>query len=224
MEPTGLAKVSRSTLADSVCDSIRSAVLNHQMEPGERLSIDRLAVELEVSQTPVREALSRLAADSLVEYEPLVGYRVTSPLGSREFDQLMEARFAIEPTLAGLAAERRPAPEIPELESYISLGGGDVDMDHYERYRQHTARDSSFHLAISWLAQNEFLAGALNGLNAHLHIYRLHHPESGIDSSDHEHRQIASAISEGDSEQAEQAMIAHLDASYHRHSAGLLAS
>ena len=97
----------RTTLADEVHDKIRSSVVSHELEPGSRLSIDGLAAELGVSATPVREALTRLASEGLASYEPLVGYRVEPGLGPAEFDQLTEARAAIEIELARLAAARR---------------------------------------------------------------------------------------------------------------------
>lgn len=69
----------RTTLADEVHDRPRTLNAAHELDAGERLTINTLATRLEVSATPGREALARMAAENLASYEPLVGYRATAP-------------------------------------------------------------------------------------------------------------------------------------------------
>ena len=66
----------RPRLADDVYDFLLSQLMTLRIEPGERVTIDALARELGVSQTPIRDALNRLAADGLVVRVHLAGYRV----------------------------------------------------------------------------------------------------------------------------------------------------
>ena len=63
----------RSVLSDEIYDMIKAMIFDHEIAPGSRVNIDALALQLEVSQTPVREALARLESDGLIEKEPLKG-------------------------------------------------------------------------------------------------------------------------------------------------------
>ncbi|GIG91818.1 GntR family transcriptional regulator [Plantactinospora endophytica] len=96
----------RTTLADDVYESVRALVMDHAVAPGERINIDALARRLEVSPTPVREALARLEADGLVRKRPLAGYTAAPLLTRAEFDELVEMRLILETASAHRVAER----------------------------------------------------------------------------------------------------------------------
>ncbi len=77
MTPTAVRTLpSRAALSDSVSAALRARIVDGSYGPGEPVRIDIVARELEVSQTPVREALARLEATGLVVREALRGYRV----------------------------------------------------------------------------------------------------------------------------------------------------
>lgn len=215
------APLRRATLSEGAYDAVRALIVDHTIEPLSRLGIDELASSLGVSHTPIREALSRLAAEGLAVYEPLVGYRVSAVLDAKGFDRLMEARFAIEPELAALAAHRSERAGAQRLREDAVMADGEVAGDDYERYRHHTSRDALFHASLATASDNPFLANAMASMRPHLHIYRLHHPRSGFVDTTGEHLAIVEAVAAGDPETAAEAMRKHLDASYHRHSAGL---
>ena len=69
----------KTVLASTVYDALKERIMDQVYLPGERLNIDGLAADLNLSPTPVREALVRLAAERLVTFESFKGYRV-SPL------------------------------------------------------------------------------------------------------------------------------------------------
>jgi DNA-binding GntR family transcriptional regulator len=94
-------------MRDDVFEILRSAILNGTFAPGSRLRIQDLSARLEVSPTPVREALRRLEASGLVHSDPHRGARVTR-LEAREIDELYEVRLLLEP-----AAARRAAAALP---------------------------------------------------------------------------------------------------------------
>lgn len=217
--PFGLA--TRSTLAESVYDTIRAAILQGRFEPGERLSIDALARRLGVSLTPVREALNRLAAEGIASYRSMVGYSVTSPLSAAEYDHLMEARFVLEPEIAALAAQRISPGLLAELRTRAEVStSSDVESE-YERFRHRTELDQEFHRFLAQVSENVFLRNALESLRAHLHIYRLFDPTAADSRTTSEHLRIVDAVVAGDPAAARDAMTRHLDGSYHRHAAGL---
>jgi DNA-binding GntR family transcriptional regulator len=67
-------KIGRVVLGDQVYEAIKERILDQAYAPGEKLNIDRLVREFEVSSTPIREALTRLVAEGLVSAAPFVGF------------------------------------------------------------------------------------------------------------------------------------------------------
>ena len=98
---------SRQTLTDSVYEAVQELVMDQHIEAGARVNIDLVARQLNVSPTPVREALARLEMDGLVVKEPLRGYSVTPMLDAKTFNDLYDVRRLLEPFAARCAAERR---------------------------------------------------------------------------------------------------------------------
>src|SRR3982751_1478048 len=91
-------------LADDVYGAIFNKLMSLEIEPGGRITVDGLVRELEVSHTPIREALGRLEGEGLVVKTHLVGYSATPQITRRRFDELYELRLVLEPDAA------RPAP------------------------------------------------------------------------------------------------------------------
>ena len=207
----------RATLADTVYETVQGWIVGHDVGPGKRLTIDAVAQELGVSQTPVREAMNRIASEGLVSYIPQSGYRVEPPLDRAGYDALMEARTTIEVQTAGLAARRRPDTAINVLEDLM----GEVEQatDFFHRLDA----DARFHREIARCAANSFLTEALDNLRAHVHIFRIYVPENADAVTTDEHRELVDAIRHRDCTAAEWAMRRHLAASYRRHAVGIAA-
>ena len=96
----------RSVLSDEIHEMIRAMIFSHEIAPGQRVNIDALAVRLEVSQTPIREALARLESEGLIAKEPLKGFSATPLLSLKEFDDLFQFRLLVEPWAAEQAAKK----------------------------------------------------------------------------------------------------------------------
>src|SRR5712664_3352891 len=111
---------SRQTLTDSVYEAVQELVMDQHIEAGARVNIDLLARQLNVSPTPVREALARLEMDGLVIKEPLRGYTITPTLDVKSFNDLYDLRRLLEPFAARSAAERRDDKVLRALEHEIS--------------------------------------------------------------------------------------------------------
>jgi DNA-binding GntR family transcriptional regulator len=97
----------KSRLADDVYERLTAAILDGRIRPGDRLIQDKLADDLKVSRTPVREALLRLEKEGAVELAPVRGYVVTAPTGE-VLTQIHQAREAVEVYAARLVAEAGP--------------------------------------------------------------------------------------------------------------------
>ena len=95
-----LAKETKNTLRDSVYSSLKAMIVTGQIPPGSRVTENDIAVKLNVSRTPVREAFNRLERDGLVTGRPRQGYVVT------EFDiNMFREAFDIRELLDGHATE-----------------------------------------------------------------------------------------------------------------------
>jgi DNA-binding GntR family transcriptional regulator len=105
--------------SDLAAELIRRAILDGTLPAGARLKEDELAVQLEVSRTPVREALRKLAADDLVVLEPKRGARVRK-YEAHELDDLYRLRAVLEGYAARRAAERIDNRALDELRGSCS--------------------------------------------------------------------------------------------------------
>ncbi|MGW4681944.1 GntR family transcriptional regulator [Micromonospora taraxaci] len=207
----------RLTLADDVYESIKTLVMDHILPPGERVNIDALARELDVSPTPVREALARLEADGLVRKRPLSGYTTTPLLTRAEFDDLFEVRLLLEGATAGRAAAHASTEERQRISTEAAAS---IDVEAGDGYRRHaafTALDATFHDLIAEVAGSPLLRDSITRLHSHLHLHRLYFPVTGAPDTNTEHQRIATAIAAGDSDAAAEAMRAHLIAARERH-------
>src|SRR4030088_3616894 len=84
----------------SVYEAVTELVMDQHIEAGARANIDLVARQLNVSPTPVREALARLEMDGLVMKEPLRGYSVTPMLDTKTSNDLYDVRRLLEPFAA----------------------------------------------------------------------------------------------------------------------------
>jgi len=202
----------RQVLVDGVYETLTTYLLSGTLAPGDPVSIDSLSRDLEVSPTPIREALARIEAAGLVVREPLRGYRVAPQISPSDFRQLMAARLLIEPYNAA-AACAYPGPELLEgLREALALMRAAPTGPTYREFREFLRADAQFHQVIAKYAGNHFLAEALERLGAHLHRFRLFGDEGVTDSelSVQEHEAVYAAIASGSAEAARKAMKHHL--------------
>ncbi|MEZ5074213.1 MAG: GntR family transcriptional regulator [Solirubrobacterales bacterium] len=93
-------------VADWVYSQLREGILLGEFKPGERVRQSVVAERYNVSQTPVREALARLASDGLVQLQPRRGAVVNS-LSPKEIDEIYELRELLDPYVARRRRSRR---------------------------------------------------------------------------------------------------------------------
>lgn len=213
----------RRVLADEVYDAVVAMIMDRDIEPGERVSIDRLARELNVSPTPVREALARIESEGLVLKQPLKGYTATPVLDEDGLRQLFEMRGLIEPFAAARAAIAIAPEQAERLREIVATMGEDIEeaaLERFEGYRDFVLLDASFHRIIAEASGNLLLADTLHRLRPHLHQYRVYLEHHAIAETVEEHLAICQAVVAGDPDGASAAMQEHLDRSYVRIAAG----
>jgi len=194
---------------------IQARIMALDLGPGERLSVEALARDFDVSPTPIREALSRLEADGLVRKTHLRGFRVAPQQTRLEFESMFEVRALLEPHAAGRAAQLatdRQRHLIAKTEQAMAS----VDHSSGAGYQKFALLDAHFHQLIAEASGNSIISETLERLHVHLHLFRLR-KDSGI--ADHalaEHRLIVQAIESGDEMVAEAAMRSHIARSLSR--------
>lgn len=197
-------------LVADVYDRIYTQLTTLAVEPGQRLSVDALAREFGVSQTPVRSALSRLESDGLVVKQHNRGYRVTPALSAEEFDQLFDVRILLETYAASHAAIRRTAEHLVELDRLdTAMANCHRDGGLKSGYADFTILDRSLHDVVAAACGNPLVQEALQRLHAHLHVYRAR--RGAVEEAIDEHRLIVSAIRSRDPDLAAGAMRSHLN-------------
>lgn len=212
----GRRVVSRQILGDAVFEALKKMVMDHDRAPGEHLNIDDLARTLEVSPTPVREALARLEAEGLVAKRPLSGYSVAPLLDPARLDQLFEARRLLELPTARLAAERASKAQVAELVRLVAAMRRDGSGHRYEEYREFANDDGRFHAMLAEAARNEVIADVLARLHFHWHLFRIHFGGAVAADTISEHEAIVEALAHHDGDAAALAMGDHLQRSHDR--------
>lgn len=143
--------VSPEPLSYTVKTVLLDRIVRGEYEPGERIVESRLARELAISQSPVREALRDLAAIGLVEIESRRGARVRRPT-AKELSDVSQVRSEIDALAARLAAERLTDDEIEALKETHRLM---TECLEDEDYVGMTRADAEFHNIIATASGNE---------------------------------------------------------------------
>jgi len=213
-EEPGGRRVQRSQgFAEEVLNIIRADIMSLRIPPDTRISIDQLARELGVSQTPIREALSQLEAMGLVTKRHHIGYCSAPQLNRRQLDDLYEMRLLLEPYAARRTAERMTDEKAATLRSLCEAMGPRRAIDSYDQFAQ---LDAELHDAVATGSGNDIIRESLSRLHAHFHIFR-HRSHSEVTKEAHlEHEVLVAALVSGDADGAEQAMRAHIQKSYGR--------
>ncbi|WP_324651873.1 GntR family transcriptional regulator [Georgenia sp. H159] len=197
-------------LADEVHDTLLRQLMSSRFMPDSRVTIDALARELGVSQTPIRDALNRMEADGLVVRVPHAGYRIP-PLISRErFDDMLEIRLLLEPAAARHAAERATTSQVSHLRRLLEEMAGLEEGDGPTAYGAFGLRDAAFHDLVAQSAGNQLVREALARLHTHVHLFRLVYDTQVTYLAMGEHDEILAGIAARDPDQAAYAMRQHI--------------
>jgi DNA-binding GntR family transcriptional regulator len=98
---------------------VKDLILSNQLESGQKLNQERIAKQLDISRTPIREALHRLRSEGLVTISQTGGFRVYR-LSLEELEELFDIRSMLEGYLIRTACKNIPEDELKRLAKYIS--------------------------------------------------------------------------------------------------------
>ena len=207
------AAVPAVTLADQLLDTLQKAIVEGDLEPGEKLSEPDLARRFGTSRGPLRDALRRLEARRLVSTTPNAGARIVS-LSIDQLVELYQVREALEGMTCRLASAHMSDAEIEDLDQLLNTHEREIDRQKGREYFQQHG-DLDFHFRIAAGCGNELLRTTL--CVDHYHLMRMYRNKFSSSRGRPqrallEHRRILDAIRERDGELAEILMRRHIRA------------
>lgn len=185
--------------------------MRNELTPGTPLSDRQLSETLEISRTPVREALLSLGISGLVTRRGRVGWRVTN-FDQQDAKELFELRQIFEPRGLERLANGWTMAAVEELSSFFVDFPDRLPKELYSSYLE---RDHEFHKRIVALSGNRRIIQFYSIVEKQINRIR-HYLAPGYDGRIHdvvvEHRRLCEAISEKDLEAARAALLEHLRA------------
>lgn len=196
----------RQSGSEAVYEVLRQQIISGMRTPGERLPEVELAATLQVSRTPIREALRLLLGEQLVERRPTGGFQV-APLHIEDVRGIYDVRALLEGLLARDACTRLTAEDLQVLEQHIQrmwlLRDHDDEVVRIGR---------EFHALIEQAADNRWCLLLLQQIRGHIDRYRMLSTRRSGRSGQAvvEHRTLYEALAARDPELAEAAMQEHV--------------
>jgi len=159
--------VEKQTSVGRVYDQLRLMAMTYRFRPGERINEAELSKHLDVSRTPLREALNRLASEGYVAAVPNRGF-VGRLLDVSEILALYEFRCALEQAIMRLVCERATDEELEALVGFARHSAEIEAPPTVETLQQ----DEEFHMRIARLTRNAEFVRALENVNGRIHFVR----------------------------------------------------
>jgi DNA-binding GntR family transcriptional regulator len=200
---------------------IKDRILTCVYPPGSALNEGRLAEELEISKTPVRQALAMLAHEGFVEVLPRQGYRVTD-LSIHDVQEIFNLRLLLEPAAAAMAADHATAEQLQELRALAEEHDNIGDDD----YRAFVTQQRAFHVKLAEASGNGRLAATLTHLLEEMQRLYLSGLDvrAGIQQQHGDHRDLVAALLKGNHHLAHEIAVRQIESSRERVMESLLAA
>ena len=192
-------------LREVVSETLRQAIQDGVLKPGERLMEIPLAEELGVSRTPIREAIRKLELEGFVVMVPRRGTYVAN-ISLKDITQVFEIRSALEELAAGRITEE----EIETLERMLVEIGDHMENKDMESV---VAADVEFHEVLYRASRNERLADIVHNLREQTYRFRsfsMNQP-GRLRKTWEEHRQLVEAIASHNATQARKLARIHME-------------
>ena len=199
-------------LREQIYPMVRNLILNGSICPGEVIDEKAIAAQLNVSRTPVREAVKRLSDEHLVEVVAQSATRAAR-LDRKEIEESFLIRRALEMESAAQAASHMNQDQADKLSGILALHARAIER---RQFAEAIARDDEFHRTISEISNLPRLWGTIEISKAQLDRCRhLMLPRAGqAEATLEQHREIIRGLNSRDPAKASAAMKAHLDAAY----------
>lgn len=199
----------RQMLSDDVYDALKESILSGRLPASQKINLEEIRRETGVSNTPIRQALSRLEAEGLVVKEAYRGFAVAEPPDAGRLDEIFEVRLILEPAAAALATQRGTKEQLESLRQFTER----ALREPHEEF----LLDGAFHQGIVEAAHNTQLSEAVEHIWGRRIAYNIYGAGDNAEQTWAEHAQILAALEAGDTEGASEAMRRHIELSLERH-------
>jgi len=205
-----LPSPARGSLADAVAVAVRDGIAAGELAEGTTYSVYQLAEILDVSRSPVREALLRLAEAGLVEIARNRGFRVLLP-SAHDVEEIFEIRLALEPPAVRRAATRADQDQRDLVAAHLATMRAAAERDDPAAF---WPADRGLHDALLRASGNARAASIVDDLRATTALLGPPTTATGrtLREIHDEHAPIVDAVVAGDAAAAETAMRRHLSA------------
>ncbi len=196
-------------LSQKVYRALKTEIIKGSLKPGTKLSEGKIAEQMGVSRTPVREALKELAAEGFVKMNPNQAV-VVSNASVEDVQEVLQIRGVLEGLAARLATKMISEEEIKELEKYQK------QMEYYTKKDDVLAfseMDAEFHELILNVCGNNRLIQIRKNLSDQAHRYRIRSLSvpGRLKYSLKEHQEIVEALKRKNAEQADRLSQKHIE-------------
>ena len=185
---------------------VKDMAVSFHLRPGERVNEGALAKKLGTSRTPLREALNRLTAERLLDFQPNKGFFCRG-LDPQEVFDLYEYRRIIEEAAIRLACQRASDAQLTSIAQ-------DKDLFRWTiagyTTAQYVGLDENFHQRIAQASGNQELLTQLGKVNERLRFIRWLSMENRVRESKSEHLAIMAALSRRDADACAALIGAHI--------------
>ena len=197
-----------NSLHDEVAAKLRERIFAGELAPGSFIDEPTLCSELEISRTPLREALKVLTAEGLLRHEPRRGCFV-SQITERDLDEIFPVIALLEGRCAFEAANNATDADLAALDQLHERLQRSARA---KRINEYYETNFAIHEAIILLANNRWLAQVIGDLRKIVKLARLQqlHAPGRLEQSLSEHMAVYAALKAHDAEGAEAAMRTHL--------------
>lgn len=209
-----LPVIAAEALTDRAAQSLRDAIVEGRLRPGQRLVEVRLASQMGVSRAPVREALRILEREGLVTSRPRRGVSVTV-LSKHDVQEIYGLRSALECQAARNACKRITPPDVEELLSLIRAMKRAGSVDDRKLLAR---RDLAFHQKILEMSGNRRLLQAWLGIMTHVRLLQRHvltSEDASVRELARRHETIVNALRSSNPNTAERCMRDHIERKAH---------
>ncbi len=205
-----LNNYSYKPLRVQVYEVLREAILTGKLDPGEKIIEVKIAEELNVSRTPVREAIRMLELEELIEIYPQKGIFVAGIESKKEIDDIFEVRSELEALAVRLAAANLSGQQVTQLKNHLL----ELDTATSQRNLEKCVEvDIAFHQIIYEAADNRWLQKVLDTLFEQITRFRSQSfsRPGRMDEAFKEHQELFNALEKNDISLAEEIVRCHIE-------------
>ncbi|MFW5996119.1 MAG: GntR family transcriptional regulator [Halanaerobiaceae bacterium] len=204
-----LDSYSYKPLRRQVYEVLREAILTGKLEPGEKITEVEIAEQLNVSRTPVREAIRMLELEEFIVIVPQRGVFVAGIRSTKEIDDIFQVRAELEGLAASLAARNISREQLEKMNNYISQIKECIENGDLENC---VKLDISFHQIIYEASENTWLQKILDTLFEQMTRFRSKSLslEGRLKKALNEHKKLGKALEGGEAEEARKLARKHI--------------